>query len=112
MNKRQIGSEKESLACEFLKERGYVIIEQNYRCRLGEIDIIAKDGIYLVFAEVKFRRTGKLGDPFEAVDAHKQSKIRQVANCYLMQNKIENAWVRFDVVGILGDEIHLVKDAF
>jgi putative endonuclease len=112
MNNRQVGAQKEALACEYLRQKGYVILEQNFRCRSGEIDIVARDGIYLVFVEVKFRSTNRLGGPLDAVDIRKQHKIRQVANWYLMQNRIENAWVRFDVVGILGDEIEHIKDAF
>ena len=67
-NRRQIGTEEEALAAEFLEGRGYRIVERNFRCRLGEIDLIARDGSVLVFIEVKYRKTGAYGDPAEAVD--------------------------------------------
>ena len=74
-NRRQIGTEEEALAAVFLKAQGYEILEQNFRCRLGEIDIIARDGSALVFIEVKYRRNAAYGTPAEAVNLRKQQKI-------------------------------------
>ena len=72
MNKRQTGSEYEGLAAKWLEGHGYQIVERNYRCRQGEIDLIAEKDGYLVFVEVKYRRSSEAGDPAEAVDYWKQ----------------------------------------
>ena len=72
-NRRAIGTEYETLACEYLIRHGYQILCRNFRCRQGEIDIIARDRDYLVFIEVKYRRDEHEGDPAEAVDARKQA---------------------------------------
>ena len=113
INKRTVGNDKEQLAAEFLKQQGYVICEKNFRCRSGEIDIVARDGRYLVFAEVKYRADGRKGEPEEAVTVHKQQTIRKVAQYYLLRYGVsEDTPCRFDVVGIRGEEIRVTKDAF
>ncbi len=96
----------------YLKDKGYVIVTTNYRNRLGEIDIIAKDKNVLVFVEVKSRATLAFGRPCEAVDGRKQYKIRKVAELYLLSIKNYYADVRFDVIEILGDEINHIINAF
>ena len=112
-NTRQVGKQTEILAADYLKEKGYEILEMNFRCRLGEIDIIAKDGSYLVFTEVKFRQSFTSGDPLESVDIKKQRTISRVALFYLLQNGLrEDTPCRFDVVGVTPDEIVHVKQAF
>ena len=75
MNRRKEGAYYENLVAEYLKTQGYEILEKNYRCRIGEIDLIAKEGETLVFVEVKYRRNDKMGDPKEAVNRKKQKKI-------------------------------------
>ena len=113
MNKRQTGTEYEEQAAQWLTERGFEILEKNYRCRIGEIDLIARDGRYLVFIEVKYRSDGKAGDPSEAVNWQKQKKICKTAGWYLRQKRIpEDMPCRFDVVSILGSQIHHIKNAF
>lgn len=113
MNKRQLGGEYEKLAAEYLKAQGYVILEQNYRCRSGEIDLIARDGEYLCFIEVKYRRETTCGSPFEAVGLHKRMQILKVARYYLMKKKLNlDTACRFDVVAIEGNEITLLRNAF
>nr|WP_024295349.1 MULTISPECIES: YraN family protein [Lachnospiraceae] len=112
-NHREVGNEFEDAAAAYLEKNGYVILERNYRDRLGEIDIIAKNGIELVFVEVKYRRTLEKGDPAEAVHLLKQRKIRNAAKGYLYRHRLgEDIPCRFDVVAILGEEIRLIKDAF
>lgn len=74
MNRRKEGAYYENLVAEYLKTQGYEILEKNYRCRIGEIDLIAKEGETLVFVEVKYRRDDKMGNPKEAVDRKKQKK--------------------------------------
>lgn len=113
MNKRRIGTVYERQAAEYLKSKGYQILENNYRCRIGEIDLIARDGGYLVFVEVKYRSDGFCGNALEAVTVKKQQTIRRVAQFYLLSHHLsEDIPCRFDVVGITGTEITLVKDAF
>ena len=112
-NLRAKGTSYESRAAEFLRSKGYEILEMNYRCRIGEVDIIARDGSYLVFVEVKYRRSANKGLPVEAVGFAKQKKISSVASYYLMtHNGRDDTSVRFDVVAILGDEIQLFANAF
>ncbi len=112
-NKRRIGSRYEKQACEYLKEQGYHILELNYRCKWGEIDLIAKEGAYLVFVEVKYRSDVSFGIPEEAVDKRKQRVISRVADYYCMtKGYTEVTPCRFDVVAFLGDKVHLIRNAF
>lgn len=111
-NKRQTGTNYEQAAGFYLEQMGYEILEYNYRCCFGEIDIIAKDGIYLVFCEVKYRSgTGK-GSPLEAVDSRKQHTIFRCASYYLTGRGLGDVPCRFDVIGIEGTRITHIKDAF
>lgn len=112
-NKRKVGQLFEQRAVEFLEDHGLKILEKNYRCRSGEIDLIARDDSYVVFVEVKYRHCEKTGYASEAVDGRKQRTISRVADYYLMCHF--SSWdipCRFDVVGIDGDEIHWYKNAF
>lgn len=106
------GNIGESLAENYLLKKGYQILETNYANKIGEIDIIAKDGNRIVFVEVKARATAKFGYPREAVTLHKQNKIRMVASCYLKQKKLYNAFTRFDVIEILAGQITHLQNAF
>lgn len=112
---KQIGSEGETLAAQYLKKNGYKIIEKNYKTPIGEIDIIAEDKGTVVFVEVKTRSSDYFGCPFEAVGAKKQQKLKSLALFYLKQKGKELA-ARFDVLSIYlrkGEkEIHHIKDAF
>ena len=90
-------------------------IELNYKNKIGEIDIIAKDKNYIVFVEVKARMSKMFGDPTEAVTDYKQQKIRAVASMYLLTHKLTEQNCRFDVVAVLGDddmEIRHIINAF
>lgn len=111
-NRREVGTEYEHKAAEHLKGLGYHILEYNYRCRKGEIDLIARDGDYLVFCEVKYRRNTRKGYPSEAVDIRKQRIISGCALYYLMQKGISDIPCRFDVVSIEGEQVTLIKNAF
>lgn len=114
MNKRSVGAEKETLAAEFLKRHGYRILEMNYRCRQGELDIVAQQGDMLVIVEVKYRNGTACGDPSEAVDGRKQHKICRVTLDYLMRHpQYQEKPCRFDVISIYGDgQIRHIEDAF
>ena len=111
-NKRKVGNDYEKIAGEYLERQGYQIIEYNFHSRTGEIDIVAKHGEYLVFVEVKYREHDKKGHPFEAVSFLKQRTISQCAFYYLQKNHLQDVPVRFDVVGILGEDIEVIQNAF
>ncbi|MCR4674446.1 MAG: YraN family protein [Lachnospiraceae bacterium] len=113
MDNRKKGSCYEKLAAEEMEKEGYTILEMNYHCKVGEVDIIAKDKEYLVFAEVKYRKNAKTGMPQEAVNFKKQKKISSTAAYYLMSHHFsDDVSVRFDVISILGDEVTIIKNAF
>ena len=97
MNTRLIGRWGEQTAAAFLKTKGYTIIAMGYTCRYGEIDIIAEDADYLVFAEVKLRKAGDLLLPREYVTYAKQQKIIRTASMWLAQNETDKQ-PRFDVL--------------
>ena len=115
-HKQKIGKEGEIAAVRYLKQQGYKIIEQNYRSRAGEIDIIAKEKRTLVFVEVKTRRSRSFGSPKWAVTPKKQKAISMAALHYLKMTGQNNVAARFDVVSILAQEedtlIELVRNAF
>lgn len=112
MNNRKKGNQYEQIAGEYLKLQGYEILEYNFQCRFGEIDIVAKDGDYLIFCEVKYRRNNAKGSPLEAVTFAKQKRISKVAFYYITTKKKEDMPCRFDVIGILGNKIQHIKNAF
>ena len=104
------------MALRYLLERGYELVERNYRTRYGELDLILRKDNTLVFVEVKLRRGSGFGGPLEAVTPRKQTTIRALADQYLSDRDPTFDTVRFDVVGILvdGNEPRLqhVVDAF
>ena len=113
LNKRKVGANGERIAGIFLEKQGYQILQYNFRCRSGEIDLIAREGAYLVFAEVKYRRNGTFGTALEAVNVRKQRQICRTARIFLLRHP--SYWEfpsRFDVVAIQGEEIFLIKNAF
>lgn len=110
------GKRGEDTAVRYLLDRGYTIVEKNYRCRLGEIDIVALDGGILVFVEVKSRTSLKFGPPEAAVDERKQKKLSKVALHFLKERKSMDSKARFDVVAILfspeGHQVDHFMNAF
>ena len=113
MNKRSEGTLYERLAAGWLEKQGFRILECNYRTRYGEIDIIAREGRTLVFAEVKYRRTSVYGEPIEAVDHRKQYKICRVADWYAAEKQIsQDDPCRFDVIAVSGESFRLFRNAF
>jgi putative endonuclease len=114
--RRRTGESGESLAVKALKKEGYRILEQNYRSKLGEIDVIAQDGGVLAFVEVKARRTEEFGSPKLAVTPRKQRKISMVALQYLKETGQITSKARFDVVAIRlwpgQPDIEIIKNAF
>lgn len=108
---RLTGGQAEERACRYLKDLGYQIVARNWRCRFGEIDIVAREGDTLVFVEVKARSTGGFGGPEGAVDRRKQGRLVAAARCFISKTGAELP-VRFDVVTFLGGSVRLYRDAF
>ena len=109
------GKRGEIIAKNYLIKKGYKIVETNYKNKLGEIDIIAKDKDCLVFVEVKTRTSRAFGDPLEAINFKKQQKIRAVATAYLKQHHILDCNCRFDAIAVMGEgdsEINHIQEAF
>jgi len=111
-----LGRKGEELAISQLKALKYKILERNYKCPLGEIDIIARDKNMLVFIEVKTRATRDFGAPAAAVDQRKQRQLSRVALTYLNQKKLFDIPARFDVVAVElvppSPRIEIIRDAF
>lgn len=97
----------------YLRSQGYEILEKNFYSHFGEIDIIAREGRYLVFLEVKYRRNNGSGLALEAVSQRKRQRIFRTARYYLYKNGLtEETPCRFDVVAIQGGDIAVIKNAF
>ena len=97
--------------------RGYRVVARNWRCRLGELDLVLARGPTLVFCEVKTRRGSRFGGGFEAVDVRKRQKVRSLAEVFLLQTKASPAAVRFDVASVWlkpdgSASVELFEDAF
>ncbi len=111
-HKKLLGKIGENSAAKFLKKQGFKILEQNYKNPFGEIDIIARDGEYTVFVEVKTRLSDAFGAPCEAVDYKKRKKYERIAKGYMVSKGISDSAVRFDVIEIENGKINHIKDAF
>ncbi len=109
------GKKGEALATTYLKNKGYKIIANNYKTKIGEIDIIAQIDNTIVFVEVKTRTSSAFGDPLEAINYQKQRKIRNVATYYLKSKGLLDTNCRFDAIAVLGDDeasIRHIENAF
>lgn len=114
-----LGRWGESVAAEYLRKRRYAIIAANYRCRMGEIDLIAEKGDMLIFVEVKLRRNANFAEALEFVDAKKQARLKQTAALYLASHESEKS-ARFDVIEVYAPDgtntknpkIRHLEDAF
>ena len=115
---KDIGDYGEDITIKYLIKSNYKIVMRNFRCRLGEIDIIAFDGDYLCFIEVKTRYGVEFGFPVEAVNRKKQIKIQKVAEFYIYEKNCYNFSFRFDVVEVVLNNtdndynVQLIKNAF
>lgn len=113
LNKRETGAGMETLAAEYLAARGMRIVERNFHGRQGEIDIIGYHDGYLVFVEVKYRRTKDFGSAPEAVDFRKQGRICRAADYYRYLHRLgDDCPVRYDVVAVQGSEVSWIQNAF
>ena len=114
---RKIGDEGEDLAVEYLEKKGWMIIDRNYFFEKAEVDIVATDGQFIIFTEVKWRSGTFFGRPEEHVTPAKEKNIKKAAEAWVYERKMETAMVRFDVIAIVqkqGDkpEISHFEDAF
>jgi putative endonuclease len=113
---KELGVQGEEIASTYLTRLGYKILKKNYRCPVGEIDVIAQDKKTIVFVEVKTRTSTKFILPYESVNIRKQKKIREVAQWYLQDQNVLDSEVRFDVVSIViqknGPIIEHLREAF
>ena len=108
-----VGLDAESRARQYLVERGLRPITRNFRCRVGEIDLVMLDAGCLVFVEVRYRRNCRFVDPGMTVDIHKQRKLIRTAALYIAHRpKYATSTVRFDVVAVEGDTMRWIRDAF
>lgn len=106
------GNDGEERAAAYLLRAGFRIVERNFRSKFGELDIVARDHGTLVFVEVRTRRSPLHGSAVEMVNVHKQRKVTRVAFSYIAQKRPSFTRARFDVIGITGDELVHVKDAW
>lgn len=116
-NSISVGKQAELQACQFLQTSGLFLLEQNFKCPMGEIDLIMQDKDEIVFIEVRLRSNLNYGDAVESVSQHKQKKILKTANLYLQKNNLfDKVNCRFDIIGIHPnlkiDKIEWIKNAF
>ena len=115
MNTKLLGNQGESLAADYLVQRGCTILARNFRMRAAELDLVARDGDTIAFIEVKTRKSTRFGTAAEAVDYRKQQKIIQAARYFLQQRRLEDCFCRFDVIEVYAGEankIRHIKGAF
>lgn len=115
---KEIGNLGEFLAANYLCSIGYTIIKKNFRCKIGEIDIIAKNRNTICFIEVKTRSSRNYGEPCEAVNYFKKIKIYRTAYIYIQKNNLYGYDIRFDIIEIMlssnrkNYNINIIKNAF
>ena len=102
MNRKATGDSAEQLACRYLQTQGLKLLQRNFYCRGGEIDLVMQHGDSLVFVEVRYRHRTAFGTAAETVSTSKQARIIHCANCYLARYRAWNEPARFDVVCIEG----------
>lgn len=112
MRNKIVGSLKEDIAAKYMLDNGFEILEQNYKCKIGEIDIIAKKDNIIRFVEVKYRKNKAYGGANYAISQKKLQKIYNVANFYIMTNNIQNNFFSFDAVMINGEEIQYIDNIY
>ena len=108
----EIGARNEAGAAAALEAAGYRVVERNFRCKAGELDIIARDGEVLAFVEVRSRSGAEYGDAAFAVGFAKRQQVARIARAYLALRTPDFEQARFDVVAITGGRIEILKDAW
>lgn len=112
LSRRARGRWGEDLAARHYRRAGFEVIDRNWRCRHGELDLVARRGRLVVFCEVKARRSAAYGGPYAAVDGRKQRRIRRLAALWLVAHDVGPVDVRFDVAAITGVRLDVVEAAF
>jgi len=107
-----LGARGERLAAQWYRKQGYSIVARNWTCNIGELDLIARRGNEVVFAEVKTRMSDRFGAPAEAVGVAKQRKLRALASAWLSACSEYFDEVRFDVVSVIGNDVEVFQAAF
>ncbi len=117
MNKNLLGGISEALALKYLKKKGYEIIEKNFRCKRGEIDIVAKNNGYIIIVEVRSTSSGFFRNPADSIGRAKIARLKRLADIWVYLRKQEHCYLRFDVITVSmqnrgkPDIVHLI-DAF
>jgi putative endonuclease len=116
-HRKSLGKKGEDLAASYLqKSQGYRILQRNYRCAFGEVDIIAKDHDVLSFIEVRTRKSEDFGNPKESITKRKQDQLSKVALEFINRHSLQHLKARFDVVAVSllpdKEQMELIKDAF
>jgi putative endonuclease len=109
--RQTIGAAAEDAALAYLSQRGLSLVERNFRCRGGEIDLVMRDGEALVFVEVRRRASSRFGGAAASIDAGKRARLMVAAQTYLQRYRMPPA-CRFDVVAIDGDAVSWIRNAF
>lgn len=112
MNTRGEGVIGEQLVCEYIKGRGMRVLERNFACHGGEADIIARDGAYIVFIEVKSRNSDEYGFGAESISRTKRRRLAYTARYYLHMHRLNHMDARFDVAVVTRGDVEYIKDAF
>jgi putative endonuclease len=110
--RRALGADGEAAVAAWYTEHGYEVVERNWRCRSGELDLILRRGRTFVFCEVKTRTSDAFGAPVEAVTRQKQSRLRHLAARWLEDAPLRPTEIRFDVASVLAGEIEVLEGAF
>jgi putative endonuclease len=112
LGRRARGAQAEDDAIKVLRKAGYRVVDRNFRCRIGELDVVALDGDTLVFIEVRSRRDVSFGGGIAAISGAKMKQVARVAAAYVAIRRPVFTTCRFDVVAVTGDEITHIRDAF
>lgn len=110
--RRALGARGEALAARWYEARGYTVLDRNWRCRDGEIDLVLARGTTLVFCEVKTRSSTAFGTPAEAVTRTKQLRLRRLAMRWVDAHEVRPSAMRFDVAGVIGSAVDVIEAAF
>ncbi|MBE0477838.1 YraN family protein [Candidatus Aerophobetes bacterium] len=116
--RKDVGKKGEQVALSFLRKKGYKILDRNFRCRFGELDIVAEEDNQIIFIEVRSCRSLNFGSPLQSLDYFKKKRLTRLALFYLTSHNLKNASCRFDVVAVVFEEgskigsINLIKNAF
>jgi putative endonuclease len=110
--RRQLGARGEQLAAAWYAARGFEVLDRNWRCAAGEIDLVLRKGSTLVVCEVKTRSTLAYGSPAEAVTGRKRARLRRLAARWLAEHDVHQARVRFDVACVLGERVEVIAHAW